>query len=156
MTRIYLFDWGDTLMVDFPQYQGKMCHWPEVQAVPGARETLRRLSANTPIYVATNADDSSLEDIKLAFHRVGLAKYISGYFCKINMGIAKGTPEYFQRIVLALDVEPHDITMVGDSLENDIQPAIAAGLNTIWYCSEKDFRDDSQYKQIRTLEELNQ
>ncbi|PSU35813.1 HAD family hydrolase [Photobacterium lutimaris] len=68
---------------------------------------------------------------------------------------AKGSPEYFQRIVLELDVEPYDITMVGDSFENDIQPAIAAGLNTIWYCSEKELRDDSQHKQIITLKELN-
>ncbi|MCQ1060959.1 HAD family hydrolase [Photobacterium sp. DNB23_23_1] len=155
MTRIYLFDWGDTLMVDFPQYQGKMCHWPEVQAVPGALEALRRLSANTPIYIATNADDSSTEDIKLAFQRAGLAKFISGYFCKTNMGIAKGNPEYFHRIVLELDVEPHDITMVGDSLENDIQPAIAAGLNAIWYCSKDQQCNDRQYEQIRVLEELN-
>jgi predicted HAD superfamily phosphohydrolase YqeG len=27
MIDIYLFDWGDTLMVDFPGVPGKMCNW---------------------------------------------------------------------------------------------------------------------------------
>ncbi|MBD1571604.1 HAD family hydrolase, partial [Aliivibrio sp. S10_S31] len=27
MRKAYLFDWGDTLMVDFPNTQGKMCNW---------------------------------------------------------------------------------------------------------------------------------
>ncbi|AJR06187.1 HAD family hydrolase [Photobacterium gaetbulicola] len=154
MAKVYLFDWGDTLMVDFPQYQGKMCDWPEVKAVPGAREALHRLSAKYPIYVATNADDSSVDDIKQAFIRAGLAKFISGYFCKVNMGIAKGTPDYFQRIVLALDVEPFEITMVGDTLEKDIQPAMAAGLQAIWYQPDFTLKGERQYQQIRHLEEL--
>ena len=32
MTEIFLFDWGDTLMVDFPGVPGKMCDWDKVEA----------------------------------------------------------------------------------------------------------------------------
>jgi len=33
--RCVLFDWGDTLMVDYPEYDGPMVEWPEI--VVGAR-----------------------------------------------------------------------------------------------------------------------
>ena len=36
MSSIYLFDWGDTLMVDYVDAIGKMCDWPSVKAVDGA------------------------------------------------------------------------------------------------------------------------
>ncbi|MGF1734811.1 HAD family hydrolase [Photobacterium satsumensis] len=153
MTRIYLFDWGDTLMVDFPYYQGPMCQWPDVQVVQGALEALQHLSLNASIYIATNAEDSSLEEIKQAFTRGGLAPFITGYFSKVNVGIAKGTPDYFQRIAAQLDVQPHEITMVGDTLEKDIKPAIAAGLQAVWYQPFGE-NDDEQYHKISSLEEL--
>jgi len=92
LNKIYLFDWGDTLMVDFPDQKGKMCDWDEVQAVNGAHEILENLSREHLIYVATNAADSSENDIKLAFERVGLAQFLAGYFCKANLGLGKGSP----------------------------------------------------------------
>ncbi|NLE77029.1 MAG: HAD family hydrolase, partial [Chloroflexi bacterium] len=38
-----LFDWGDTLMQDFPQFPGPMAQWPRVAAMPGALEALAAL-----------------------------------------------------------------------------------------------------------------
>ncbi|KAB2823081.1 HAD family hydrolase, partial [Aliivibrio finisterrensis] len=68
MKKAYLFDWGDTLMVDFPNTQGKMCDWETVQAVDGALEMLASLSQKGHLlYVATGADDSCVQDIELAF-----------------------------------------------------------------------------------------
>lgn len=113
MTSIYLFDWGDTLMVDNPSQTGKMCDWPSVEATPQALEALRMLSLHAEIYIATNADDSSEEDIQRAFARVGLDEFIQGYFCKQTLGIAKGTPEFFERILDRLDAIAADVTMVG-------------------------------------------
>ncbi|MEK6212965.1 MAG: HAD family hydrolase, partial [Vibrio fluvialis] len=52
MTSIYLFDWGDTLMVDNPSQTGKMCDWPSVEATPQALEALRMLSLHAEIYIA--------------------------------------------------------------------------------------------------------
>ncbi len=132
MPKVYLFDWGDTLMVDFPDQKGKMCDWETVQAVDGAREALKHLSESCSIYVATNAADSSEQDIKLAFERVGLDQYIDGYFCKANLGIGKGSPEFFHKIVQQLGVSYHDVVMVGDNYDNDIGPAIEAGINAVW------------------------
>ncbi|QSX34485.1 HAD family hydrolase [Shewanella avicenniae] len=133
MSNIYLFDWGDTLMVDFVEQQGKMCDWPTVALVDGALDVLKQLAEHHPIYVATNAADSVEADIQLAFERVGLAPYIAGYFCKANLGIGKGTPAFFHKILNTLNVEPEAVIMVGDSFDNDIAPALQAGINAIWF-----------------------
>ncbi|WP_158108666.1 HAD family hydrolase [Vibrio furnissii] len=133
MTSIYLFDWGDTLMVNMPSYQGKMCDWPSVEAMPQALETLRMLSQHAQVYVATNADDSTEADIQQAFARVGLDDFIQGYFCKQTLGFAKGTPEFFATILHHLNVRADAITMVGDTLEKDILPALDAGIQAVWY-----------------------
>lgn len=133
MSRIYLFDWGDTLMIDNPSQTGKMCDWPQVEATPHALETLRRLSQYAVIYVATNAEDSVESEVQKAFFRVGLDDYIQGYFCKQTIGVAKGTPLFYHKIIDQLNAPPATVTMVGDTLENDILPAADAGLQTIWY-----------------------
>ena len=74
MTQVYLFDWGDTLMVDFPQFTGKMCDWEKVEAVSGAKSTLKKLSKSSKIYIATGASESSEDEIKSAFKKVELEK----------------------------------------------------------------------------------
>ncbi|MGF1727802.1 HAD family hydrolase [Photobacterium nomapromontoriensis] len=134
MGMVYLFDWGDTLMVDFPDVQGKMCNWHTVEAVDGAKETLAALAQQGYVlYVATGADDSSEQDIKRAFERVGLACFISGYFCRANIGLAKGSAAFYQRIVTQLGIPPTEITMVGDSLVKDVIAAQEAGLHAVWF-----------------------
>jgi putative hydrolase of the HAD superfamily len=132
MSKIYLFDWGDTLMVDIPGQGGKMRDWPEVEAVDGAAAALEHLSAERKIYVATNAVESDENDIRAALERVGLARFITGYFCRANVGIGKGSPDYYHAILDALGIDAYDATMVGDSYANDIAPALQAGMRAVW------------------------
>lgn len=132
MTEIFLFDWGDTLMVDFPGVPGKMCDWAVVEAVDGARETLEYLSGRAAIYIATGAADSTEAEIRRAFSRAGLSGYISGYFCKANLGVAKGSPAFLPTILARLGKPAERVVMVGDDLVKDIKPAAAAGIRPIW------------------------
>ncbi|EKA7356537.1 HAD family hydrolase [Vibrio vulnificus] len=152
MSAVYLFDWGDTLMVDFPEQSGKMCEWAIVEAVNGAHEALKQLSTVSKIYVATNAADSSESDIKSAFERVGLSQYISGYFCKANLSIGKGTPEFFNKIIKVLGVDPQSVVMVGDTYSKDIEPAITAGIRAIWFNPTK--QSISAHHNIRQISHL--
>lgn len=155
MGKVYLFDWGDTLMVDFPDAQGKMCDWQTLQAVDGAKETLAALYLKGyALYVATGAEDSSVQDIQLAFERVGLAQFISGYFCKSNIGISKGSAEFYRRIIAKLDVLPSEVTMVGDSFEKDIVNALEADLNAIWFNSQA--LKHARRSDVKTITELNE
>ncbi len=49
-----------------------------------------------------------------------------------TMHFGKPQPEYYEEILLRLDVEASEALMVGDDWENDIAPAAAAGLHTYW------------------------
>lgn len=119
-------------MVDFPDQPGKMCDWPKVEVVQGARECLHQLSDQAKLYVATGAAESTEAEIKQVFERVDLAQYISGYFCKANLGISKGHENFLPEILARLKVSATQVAMVGDSYERDIKPALAAGLAPIW------------------------
>jgi len=133
MINVYLFDWGNTLMVDFPDVTGKMCDWEIVEAVSGAKEALEALSQHCKIYIATGAAHSTELEIKRAFDRVGLSQFISGYFCKANLGLSKGTPEFLNTILAKLNISSVNVAMVGDDFEKDIEPAIAVGIQPVWF-----------------------
>ena len=107
------------------------------------------------LYVATGTVDSSEEDIKAAFERVGLAGYILEFFCQSNLGIGKGTAAYYQAVIETLGVDASEVTMVGDILHRDIEPAVEAGLNAIWYTPDASLAEVSgDYQQIQHLSEL--
>jgi len=131
--KVYLFDWGDTLMVDFPHETGKMCEWDIVEAVAEAKSTLSILSQHAHIYIATGAADSTETEIKHAFARAELSQFISGYFCKANVGISKGTPEFLLAILDKLQVPAANVAVVGDNFEKDIKPAIATDIQAFWF-----------------------
>lgn len=154
MINIYLFDWGDTLMVDFPDVTGKMCDWEVVKAVSGAKEALDVLSKNAQIYIATGAADSTELEIKLAFDRVGLSQFISGYFCKANLGLSKGSPEFLEAILAKLNISAVNVAMVGDNFEKDIEPAIAVGIQPIWFTQHNIETTPHNVKVINELSEL--
>ena len=155
MIKVYLFDWGDTLMVDFPGVTGKMCNWEIVEAVSGAKEALEALSKHSQIYIATGAADSTELEIKLAFERVGLSEFISGYFCKANLGLAKGSPEFLNSILAKLNMPSVNVAMVGDDFEKDINPAIAVGIQPFWFTKNNTKELPDTVKLIKRLSALH-
>jgi putative hydrolase of the HAD superfamily len=152
--KVYLFDWGDTLMIDFPGVSGKMCDWNIVQAVEGAKEMLSCLSKTADVYVATGASESTEQEIQVAFERVGLGQFISGYFCKSNIGHTKGTPEFLESILTKLGTLPSHVAMVGDSLASDIKPAIVVGIKPIWFTGNSGANIPANTQVIKNLREL--
>lgn len=161
MIKVYLFDWGDTLMVDFPNVDGKMCDWEIVDSIEGAKEVLATLSKNAEIYIATGAADSTELEIKKAFDRVNLSQYISGYFCKANLGISKGSPEFFSAILTKLKVSAKHVAMVGDNFDKDITPALVVGIQPFWFVAnnatllENNIETLKNIQVIKRLAELN-
>jgi putative hydrolase of the HAD superfamily len=154
MAAVYLFDWGDTLMVDFPGVPGKMCDWETVEAVEWAEEALKVISKKAKVYIATGASESTETEIKKALNRVNLDKYITGYFCKSNLGTGKGNPAFFSSILTKLGKQASQVTMVGDSLKKDIEPAQKIGIHVIWFSKGKTSDQSNGIRAITSLREL--
>ncbi len=151
MTQIYLFDWGDTLMVDDPRQPGKMKDWPQVVAVEGARQVLSVLSERAQIYIASGAKDSDARDIRAALMRVGLDGYIRACFCPATLGYGKGEAGFLPAVLVRLGVMPDQVTMVGDNYAKDICPARAVGMQAIWFNPEGRLAPDPDVRQVQQL-----
>jgi len=128
----YLFDWGNTLMVDFPNQSGKMKDWPRVKCCDNAQQVLAFLSQKAKIHIATSARDSQPEDIQQAFARGGLAKYIDNYLCRYNTSFDKDNPNFYSAIIASLGVLPAKIVMIGDNLHQDVLPCLEVGMQAVW------------------------
>ncbi len=132
--RCVLFDWGNTLMVDFHEYSGPMSSWPRVEAIPHARETLTRLRASGwMIALATNAADSDEPEIRAALARVALDELVDRVYCSRGVGHAKPSPEFFAHIISDTGLPASRIVMVGDSPTNDVAGARGAGMPAVLY-----------------------
>ncbi|MCD4817607.1 MAG: HAD-IA family hydrolase [Candidatus Cloacimonetes bacterium] len=154
MKKIFLFDWGDTIMKNFPNEIGGMHTWHRVEAMPNAEKMLRKLSQQTDCYLATNAKDSDKEEIIKALQRDNLHKYFKDIFCYREIGYSKPSKEYFDSILDKLKVKKENLIMVGDNLETDINGAQRFGIDTILYAS-KDYYPEYHGMRIDNLLELN-
>lgn len=149
--RVVLFDWGDTLMVDDGR-PGRMADWPQVAAVPGAAEALAALYGRYRLCVATNAEQSGADEVMAALGRVELARFIDRVFSSRDLGARKPDPAFYAAVLEGLrrddaavaatspgavhdegGLRPDQVVMVGDTYENDVAGALAAGLRAIWF-----------------------
>lgn len=131
--RCVLFDWGDTLMRDFPQYTGPMASWPTVELMPHSAEALGDLrSAGWTTALATNAADSSESQIRDALERGAISHLLDRVYCFGNTGAAKPDVRFFEFVLGDLGLAAADVVMVGDSERNDVRGALDAGLRAVW------------------------
>jgi len=142
-------------MKDDRRFAGPMHAWPEVTAVDGAVKTLQVLSTRARCCLATNARDSSEEDIWRALARVGLDRHLESVFCFQALGVVKPEPAFFDLVRQNLGLPPQAIAMVGDSFDSDIKGALLAGLRAFWYNPHTDeARDAVGVVTIHALTEL--
>jgi putative hydrolase of the HAD superfamily len=131
--KAVFFDWGDTIMVNYPEYEGPMASWPVVSAVPGAPEALRALSSRYVLGLLTNAGISDTRLVRLALARLELEDLFGVVLTSQDLGAKKPDLVFFTRALEAVGCLPCEAVMVGDNYEVDIRGAKAAGLRTVWY-----------------------
>lgn len=139
MIELVIFDWGDTVMRDFPQYAGPMLDWPHVEVVPGIEAALRALRPNYRLVLATNAAASGAEKARAALARVGLDVYFACVLTARELGVSKPDPAFFEAVLEACGSVPHRAVMVGDNFRTDIVGAKHASLRAVWYNPRGDF-----------------
>lgn len=133
MKKAYLFDWGNTIMKDFQDEKGKMHTWRKVEAMPNVEKMLKVLTKKADCYLATNAKDSNKQNIMEALQRVGLHVYFKDIFCYREIGFAKPSKEYYNKVLQKLNLKSEDVIMTGDNLENDVFGAEDNGIEAILY-----------------------
>lgn len=131
--RYFFTDWGGTLMSEAGPAQRPMARWPEVVAVPGAKEMLGRIARACPVAVATNASVSHPDDVRQALARVGLAEHITDVFCVTSIGFRKDQAQFWDAVFDRIQVPRQATWMLGDSLSQDVFAPRRFGVRSIWF-----------------------
>jgi len=114
-----------------------------------AVELLAALKPQCTLVLATNG----LADIQRRRLRDNpIAPYLDAIFISEEMGIGKPEKGYFEQVLAALGADPAQTVMLGDDLNSDIQGAVNAGLDSIWYSRAKE-RNPLPTYQIGRLEQ---
>ncbi len=148
-----LFDWGDTIMKDFPGKTGKMCDWDIVEEIPGAKKTLTELSKIIKCYLATSAEDSTKADIIKALKKIELDRYFTDIFCFREIGCKKTDSRFYTGVIKKLKIDAGKIIMVGNDLENDVLVPKSCGIKAILFDSNNTY-DAYHGEKIKRLTEL--
>ena len=92
-------------------------------------EVLRQLrDAGCPLAVVSNF----YGNLQTVLEEHGLLGLFQGVVESAQVGIRKPDPAIFRLGVEALGLTPEGVTVVGDSMGNDIIPASQAGCHTVW------------------------
>jgi putative hydrolase of the HAD superfamily len=110
-----------------------MAQWPQVKAIAGAKATLAVLAPKFRLGLATNAAQSGRGLIEAALDKVSLRPYIRDIFCFKEIGARKDTPRFWSHVLETLDAAPHEIAMIGDSLEQDVLAPRRHGIFSVWF-----------------------
>src|SRR5512133_3198639 len=128
-----LFDWGDTVMRDYPERTNPMVEWESVEVIEGIAEVLAYLHASgRRIILATSAEISDENQIRGALRRGGLDQYFWGIYCFKNTNLPKGE-EFYRHIMKDLQLSASNALMVGDGFEKDIHIPNTLGIYGVWF-----------------------
>lgn len=106
------------------QQFGEQIRTHPLELMDGVRETLDYLSPRHDLLLLTKGD---VEEQRLKVERSG----IEHYFRQVEIVPEKNVSTY-HRLLEDLHVDPRDTWMIGNSPRSDINPALAAGLNTVF------------------------
>ncbi len=133
MVQALIFDWGDTIMRDFPEKDGPMYTWDHVEWIPGAEEALRQLHNKFIMVIATNAGQSDTGAMKKALQRIGALPYFAYFFSSKDLKFEKPDVRFFECIAKQIGVLPENCAMIGNLYEKDIVGARQCGMFTVLF-----------------------
>lgn len=118
----------------------------------GARETLQKLRDNKyKLAILTDAPEDAQSRV---IERLNIGDFFDAIFTSGRLMISKKNG--MCRCVLDnLNAAPSNVVMIGDSIEKDIEPALAAKIGAIWF-NEKNAPNGNGYRTINVLTQLSQ
>ena len=150
-----LFDWGDTVMRDYPAITTPMVEWDKLEIIDGVADVLNDLhSSGRLIILATSAAISDESQIRGALARAELDQYFSRIYCFKNTHLSKGEA-FYRHILSDLGIPASDVMMIGDSFEKDVQAANVVGIFAVWFNPISDeTRIDVLHATVHSMREL--
>ena len=73
------------------------------------------------------------EVMKECFKKAKIHDLIDNYTFSYSLRVGKPKKEIFESALATMKIKPTEAVMVGDSLDSDINPALALGMKTIWF-----------------------
>jgi FMN phosphatase YigB (HAD superfamily) len=153
--KALIFDWGNTIMRDFPECPGPMASWEHVEWIPFAGEALMKLHHKYICCIASNAGFSNTSLMIDALKRVGAEKYFKYFFSSLDLGFEKPDIRFFAAISMLIGIEPNNCIMIGNDYKKDIEGAKKTGMTTVFFNENNDQRNfpDADYI-IQSMQEL--
>jgi putative hydrolase of the HAD superfamily len=119
------------------------------QEVPGASALLSAVRRHAPVVIVSN---NLLEEQQEKLRQCGLEQYVDLLVVSSEAGVSKPDPRIFEIALARAGVGAGDAVMVGDSWENDIKGARAAGVRAVWFNRNDDAAADPAVPTITSLQ----
>ena len=119
--------------IDGEEFNEKYLHLLSTRPlyIPGAEEFLKMLKKYGRVYIVTNGTEWIQ---KSRFSILGIEKLVDGIFVSDTIGADKPDPKYTKYVLNAIDdFHLSRAVWIGDSLSADIQAAVDANIESIWY-----------------------
>ena len=127
--------------------------WRRIGPFPEVRTIVRSLADRFKLGILTNGMPPH-QHRKLAASSV--ADAFDSVITSGGIGVGKPDSEAFDAVLEALDVSASEALMIGDTLERDIEGAIASGIHPVWIDRNTDGEvlDGLPYARVSSLTEL--
>ncbi|MDE6580792.1 MAG: HAD family hydrolase [Ruminiclostridium sp.] len=150
---------GDLEAIKFFGLKKTPWHREDERLYPETEEILQYLHDKNYIIGAIANQDFGTEK---RLEEYGIRSYFSSITASAEEGVAKPDPEIFRRAFKSAGCSSEKSVMIGDRLDNDIAPAKALGMKTIWikqgfsaYCSPTCPQEQPDYTIVNLLELKN-
>jgi putative hydrolase of the HAD superfamily len=100
--------------------------WDVFPEVPDTLDRLR--AAGLPLAVTSNFDAR----LPRLLAETGLAERLAVVVYSAEVGVEKPHPAIFEELLAKLELPPEDVLHVGDSRRDDVEGALAVGMQTLW------------------------
>jgi putative hydrolase of the HAD superfamily len=152
-----LFDWGDTVMRDYPEITIPMVEWERIEVIDGVADVLEYLHfSGRRIVLATSASISDEGQIRGALARAGLNTYFSQIYCYKNTNLPKGEA-FYRHILNELNISASDTIMVGDGFEKDVEIPNKIGIFAVWFNPQSDeTRKGNLYVTVHSMKAMRE
>ena len=116
--------------------------------VDGAHALLTALHSHGRIAIVTN---NLLNEQREKLRHCGLDGHIDALVASEEVGVSKPDPRIFEVALERIGARPEEAVMVGDSWENDILGAQAAGIRAVWFSPSEMESPDPRVPILRAL-----